>query len=135
MEAETATQLPADEQAAAEPPVPRPFLNLSHSQRDWLMLVAYLHLEQQKPERAALLLRLVYRAFPDDPEVQRCLALAELLAGSPVAAARAATRAFKQSEDRLRVPVGLVFAKALWEQGKQEAARDFLASLLTDNRR
>jgi hypothetical protein len=52
-----------------------------------------------------------------------------------VAAARAATRAFKQSEGFLRVPVGLVFAKALWEQGKHEAVRDFLASLLTDERR
>jgi hypothetical protein len=58
-----------------------------------------------------------------------------LLAKSPVAAARAATRAFKQSEGFLRVPVGLVFAKALWEQGKHEAVRDFLASLLTDERR
>ena len=111
---------------------PRPLFTLTTRQRDWLMTVSYLHLEQHKPERACVLLRLVYRAFPDDSEVQRCLSLAELLSGSPVAAARAATRAFKQSEGPLRVPVGLVFAKALWEQGKHEAARDFLASLLTD---
>lgn len=107
------------------------FLGLTSRERDWMMLVAYLHLEQHKPDRACLLLRLLYRSFPDDAEVQRCLALAELLAGSPVAAARAATRAFKQSDDQLRVPVGLVFAKALWEQGKHEAAREFLASLLS----
>lgn len=113
----------------------RPFLHLSPQQRDWMMLVAYLHLEQHKPERASVLLRLVYHAFPEDAEVQRCLALAELLAGAPVAAARAATRAIKQSDDQLRVPVGLVFAKALWEQGKHDAAREFLASLLTENRR
>jgi hypothetical protein len=113
----------------------RVFLALSIRQKDWLMTVAYRHLEQHKPDRACILLRLVYRAFPADAEVQRCLALAELLAKSPVAAARAATRAFKQSEGFLRVPVGLVFAKALWEQGKHEAARDFLASLLTDERR
>ena len=108
------------------------FLDLTPRERDWLMLVSYLHLEQHKPKRAGLLLRLAYRAFPDDVEVQRCLALAELLAGSPVAAARAASRAFKQSEDRLRVPVGLVFAKALWEQGKHDAAREFLGSLLSE---
>lgn len=124
---------PALAEEAAE--APRAFLALSQRQRDWMMTVSYLHLEQQKPERACVLLRLVYRAFPEDPEVQRCLALAELLAGSPVAAARAATRAFKQSEGSLRVPVGLVFAKALWEQGKHEAAREFLGSLLTDERR
>lgn len=113
----------------------RVFLALTPRQKDWMMTVSYLHLEQHKPDRACVLLRLVYRAFPEDPEVQRCLALAELLSGSPVAAARAATRAFKNSEGHLRVPVGLVFAKALWEQGKQEAARDFLASLLTNERR
>ncbi len=113
----------------------RVFLALTQRQKDWMMTVSYLHLEQHKPDRACVLLRLVYRAFPEDPEVQRCLALAELLSGSPVAAARAATRAFKNSEGHLRVPVGLVFAKALWEQGKQEAARDFLASLLTNERR
>ena len=112
----------------------KPFLSLSPRQRDWMMLVSYLHLEQHKPERACVLLRLAYRAFPHDAEVQRCLALAELLAGSPVAAARAATRAFKQSDDRLRLPVGLVFARALWEQGKHDAAREFLASLLTEGR-
>jgi hypothetical protein len=95
------------------------------------MLVAYLHLEQQKPGKACVLLRLAAQTWPDDPEVLRCLALGELLAGYPGAAARAATRAFKQSTDELRIPVGLVFAKALWEQGQQEAARDFLANLLT----
>lgn len=114
---------------------PRAFLEFSIRQKDWLMTVAYLHLEQQKPDQACILLRLLYRAFPDDAGVQRCLALAELLAGSPIAAARAATRAFKQSDDGLRIPVGLVFAKALWEQGEHKAARDFLATLLNAERR
>ena len=112
----------------------RPFLKLTPRQRDWLMLLSYLHLEQHKPERAAILLRLAYRAYPQDAEVLRCLALAELLSGSPVAAARFATRAFKQSDDKLRVPVGLVFARSLWEQGKHDAAREFLATLLTEER-
>lgn len=136
MEASPETRPELEPPATA--PLPAPAgqrLHLTQSQRDWMMLVSYLHLEQHKPERACLLLRLLFREFPDDPEVQRCLALAELLAGSPVAAARAATRAIKQTDGSLRVPVGLVFAKALWEQGKQEAARDFLASLLTEDRR
>ena len=116
-------------------PAPPAVLELSPRQRDWMMLVAYLHLEQRKADKAGALLRLVSRAFPEDPEVQRCLALAELINGAPVAAARAATRAFKQAEGRLRVPVGLVFAKALWEQGSHEAARDFLATLLSNDER
>ncbi|HEY1048748.1 MAG TPA: hypothetical protein VGE39_03295 [Prosthecobacter sp.] len=110
-------------------------LELTSRQRDWMMLTAYLHLEQHKADKAGALLRLVHRAFPDDAEARRCLALAELMNGSPVAAARAATRAFKQAEGKLRVPVGLVFAKALWEQGNHEAARDFLTTLLTNDRR
>jgi len=115
-------------------PAPPP-LELTSRQRDWMMLAAYLHLEQHKADKAGALLRLVHRAFPDDAEAQRCLALAELMNGAPVAAARAATRAFKQAEGKLRVPVGLVFAKALWDQGSHEAARDFLATLLTNDRR
>jgi predicted Zn-dependent protease len=96
-----------------------------------MILQAYLHLEQRKPESACQMLRLLFRLFPDDAEVQRCLALGELMAGRPVEAARVATRALQKSPDTLRIPVGLVFAKALWEQGKHESAREFLASLLS----
>lgn len=107
-------------------------LELSTSQRDWLLLTAYLHLEQGKSDKAVLLLRILQRVFTEDTEVQRCLALAELMAGYPKQAARAATRAIQKSPATLRVPVGLVFAKALWEQGQHEAARDFLTNLLTE---
>jgi predicted Zn-dependent protease len=110
------------------------FLGLSTGQRDWLLLVAYLHLEQGKPETAVLLLRLLQRAFPEDHEVQHCVALAELTAGNPKEAARAATRAIKKTTPELRVPIGLVFAKALWEQNQPEAAREFLSNLLTESR-
>lgn len=95
------------------------------------MLQAYLHLEQRKPDAACQILRLLFRLFPDDVEVQRCLALGALMSGRPVEAARVATRALQRGHDDLRMPVGLVFAKALWEQGKEESAREFLTSLLT----
>lgn len=123
------THMPVTPPPAAPQRAP---LLLTPRQRDWLLLVSYLHLEQHKADKACTLLRLAFQSFPEDAEVQRCLALAELLGGSPVSAARAATRAFKQASGALRIPVGLVFAKALWEQGKHEASRDFLASLLTD---
>lgn len=120
--------------APAAPPstIPAAFLGLSAPERNWLLLVAYLHLEQGKADKAVLLLRLLQRAFPEDTEIQRCLALAELTAGHPKEAARAATRAIQKAEPSLRVPVGLVFAKALWEQGQPEAAREFLSTLLTE---
>src|SRR5215218_6397355 len=128
------TKLP---HASTEPTAAAPaagFLGLSRGQRDWLLLVAYLHLEQGKAPTAVLLLRLLQRAFPEDHEVQHCVALAELTAGNPKEAARAATRAIKKTTSELRVPIGLVFAKALWEQNQPEAAREFLSNLLTESR-
>lgn len=110
-------------------------VTLSAAHRDWMMLQAYLHLEQRKTVSACQLLRLLFRQFPDDVEVQRCLALGELMSQRPVEAARVATRALQKGTDKLRMPVGLVFAKALWDQGKHEAAREFLASLLTNPNR
>jgi hypothetical protein len=116
--------------SVAEDAAPAPFLTFTQAERDWLLLLAYLHLEQRKPELACVLLRLLHRAFPIDAEVQRCLALGEMMAGHPLEASRAATRALGRAEPRLRVPVGLVFARALWDLGKHDAARDFITNLL-----
>jgi len=121
----------ADLAAATEDASPAPFLFLSPAERDWLLLLAYLHLEQRKPDPACMLLRLLQRSFPTDAEVQRCLALAEMMAGHPLEASRAATRALVRAGPRLRIPVGLVFARALWDLGKHDAARDFVTNLLT----
>lgn len=107
-----------------------PALSFSQEKRDWLLLVAYLHLEQDKPEKAAVLLRLLLRAFPEDREVLQCLALAELLANHPQQAARSAIKASKLAPPELKMPIGLVFAKSLWEQGQHDAARDFVKALL-----
>src|SRR5689334_1657995 len=96
-----------DVPAAAPEADEKPFLTLSNSEKDWLLVVSYLHLEQRKPEQACVLLRLLHRAFPQDAEVQRVLALGEMLAGHPVEASRAATRALTRAEPKLRVPVGL----------------------------
>lgn len=128
-----ATPAPADPpgKGGEATPTPEPFLTFAPQERDWLLLLAYLHLEQGKSEPACVLLRLLQRAFPTDAEVQRCLALSEMMAGHPLEASRAATRAIGRAEPELRVPVGLVFARALWDLGKHDAAREFLTNLLT----
>lgn len=110
-----------------------PALSLEATEYQWLLLVAYLHLEQRRPEQARSILRVLYRLEPDDSQVQRCLALSELISHDGDAAARVATRAM-QADDAaaFRVPVGLIFARALWEQGQHEAARDYAANLLQD---
>lgn len=103
---------------------------LAPAERDWLLVQAYLYLEQGKPGEAVTLLRVLFHALPEDAEVHRCLSLAELLAGRPHEAARVAVRALRYGEESFRLPTGLVFARALWEQGTRSAAREYLATLL-----
>lgn len=100
---------------------------------NWLLLVAYLNLEQQHPAKACTILRVLSRLEPDNPDIERCHALAELLAGNAAAAARIATRAMRKAQGgKGKIPMGLIFAKALWNQGKHEAASDYMAHVLTE---
>jgi predicted Zn-dependent protease len=101
------------------------------SERDALVILGFLHLEQSRPDEAATLLRPLLRDRPDDGEAERCLALAELLAGRPENAARLAAHAYPHAPDRLRTAVGLVYAKALWVSGDEAGAREVLAKILT----
>jgi len=106
---------------------------MNATEKNWLLLVAYLNLEQQRPGDACTILRVLSKIDPGNLEVERCHALAELSAGRPEVAARIATRAMQQEKSAaFKIPVGLVFAKALWEQGKHEAARDYIANLLAE---
>ena len=116
--------------AAIEDGASVPGLSVTGTEYQWLLLVAYLHLEQRRPEQSRTILRVLHRLQPNDAQVQRCLALAELMSHDGVAAARAATRAM-QADDAadFQVPVGLIFARSLWEQGLHDAARDYAANL------
>ncbi len=117
-----------------EPAAPEGVSGFSATEKDWLLLVAHLHLEQRRPEEACTILRVLHRIDPNNPKVLRCLALAELSAGNPAVAARVATKAMQQDDESggFRVPVGLIFARSLWEQGHHEAARDYAEHLLRE---
>ena len=111
-----------------------PAIVLEETERNWLLLVAHLHLEQRRPGEACTMLRVLYRINPGEPRVLRCLALAELMAGNAGTAARMAGRAMQTADAAgFHVPVGLIFARALWEQGQHEAARDYAANLLNES--
>jgi len=110
-----------------------PVISLGETERNWLLLVAHLHLEQRRPVEACTMLRVLNRVNPGDPRVLRCLALAELMSGNAGTAARIASRAMQTTDaSEFHVPVGLIFARALWEQGQHEAARDYASNLLNE---
>ena len=100
------------------------------AERDALLVLAFLHLEQARPAGAAALLRPLHRAQPDDHEVERCLALAELSSGEPAAAARFAAHAYTRAPAPLQSMLGLVYAKALWQLGDERGARRVLLELV-----
>jgi predicted Zn-dependent protease len=99
-------------------------------ERDALVILGFLHLEQARPDEAATLLRPLLRDRPDDGEAERCLALAELLAGRAESAARLAAHAYPHAPAHLRTAMGLVYAKALWMSGDEAGAREVLLKIL-----
>ena len=100
-------------------------------ERDALVVLGYLHLEQARPAEAAVLLRPLHRERPQDGEVERCLALAELFSGHAETAARLAAHAYTHAPAAVRTAMGLIYAKALWLSGDEPGARDVLLKVLT----
>lgn len=106
-------------------------LKLTAQEREWVLCSAYLCLEQQKPQQAAALLRPLARLYSDDQQILHCLAMAELESGNASEASRIAARALPDASGKKKIALGLIFARALWSQGKQEAAREFVHTILT----
>ena len=102
----------------------------TRSERDALVVLGYLHLEQSRPGEAAALLRPLHRSSPEDAEVERCLALAELQAGHAANAARLAAHAYTLADETMRHAMGLVYAKALWLAGDETGSRQALAKII-----
>lgn len=99
-------------------------------ERDALVVLAYLHLEQSRPGEAAVLLRPLHRALPVDGEVERCLAVAELSSGRVESAAKLAAHAYTLAPSHVRTAMGLIYARALWLSGDEPGAREVLLKVL-----
>lgn len=104
---------------------------LSNQERDALLVLGYIHLEQGRADEAAVLLRPLHRQCPDDGEVEQCLALAELSSGRPERAAALAAHAYTLAATPERKAMGLIYAKALWLSGDEAGAREVLLKILT----
>lgn len=100
-------------------------------ERDALLVLGFLHLEQGRADEAAVLMRPLHRDAPADGEVERCLALAELTAGRVESAAKLAAHAYTHAPERVRTAMGLIYAKALWRSGDETAARDVLLKIIS----
>lgn len=106
-------------------------IHFSPHERDALLVLGYLHLEQARPGEAAILLRPLHRAAPHDHEVERCLALAELASGGVEAAAKLAAHAYTHAPASVRTALGLIYAKALWLSGDAPGAREVLQKVIS----
>jgi len=102
---------------------------LSPQERQWLELLSFVYLEQGKIEQARTLLRVLRPEAQKSDSVVPALAFSELLLGNPREAARLSARVLNDQEMEKKIPLGLIFAKALWNQGQVEAARSFLEQL------
>jgi Flp pilus assembly protein TadD len=100
-------------------------------ERDALVVLGYLHLEQGRADEASVLLRPLHRERAGDGEVERCLALAELSSGRAEVAARLAAHAYTHAPAHVRSAMGLIYAKALWQTGDEAGAREVLVKLLS----
>ena len=104
-------------------------ITLSSPEREWIELLAFVYLEQGKTEKARTLLRVLKPEAQRSDSVVPALAFSELLLGNPREAARLSARVLNDQEMEKKIPLGLIFAKALWNQGQAEAARSFLEQL------
>jgi Flp pilus assembly protein TadD len=103
--------------------------SLSSEEREWLELLAFVYLEQGKIEPARTLLRVLRPSAKPADNIIPALAFSELLLGNAREAARLSARVLNDQAAEKKIPLGLIFAKALWNQGQAEAARSFLGQL------
>lgn len=72
---------------------------LDETESELLSLVAYLHLRYGDPEKATAYLNVLSRMRPDDPVINRSLAILRMRVGDPVGAAEAAERSLTEGAD------------------------------------
>jgi Flp pilus assembly protein TadD len=98
---------------------------MSPRQRAFLHLLAHLFLRHGQAEKALVLLRAACRLAPDDRQLLKALAYAELLAGDAGAALNVVERFGRAGGDTQEgSPVQMIRARALLQLGRDAEARD-----------
>lgn len=101
---------------------------LTEPQKEFLLTLAYLYLQNAKWDRALTVLKALNVLYPGEPQIARCLALALLNTDQADAAlweteAGFANPATREEADAAR----LLKARALWALGHETEARRALA--------
>ncbi|HET6467202.1 MAG TPA: tetratricopeptide repeat protein [Geminicoccaceae bacterium] len=98
---------------------------MSPDQREYLALLAWLYLQHGEPAKALVLLRAGARLAPDDVQILKTLAYAELAVGEAGAALASVERfARAGGEAGPGSPIQLIRSKALLALGRGTEARD-----------
>lgn len=98
---------------------------MSPEQREYLALLAWLYLQHGETDKAIVLLRAGARLAPDDIQILKMLAYAELTigdAGSALASVERHARA--GGDDHAASPIQLIRARALLALGRGIEARE-----------
>jgi predicted Zn-dependent protease len=103
-------------------------------QKEFLLTLSYVYLQNNKQDRASTLLRALKTSFPDDPQVARCLAFVLVNEGRGADALSEMEAGFAfEADPELKEVSLLLRAQALWLCGKSEEARHSLSRLRLNN--
>lgn len=102
---------------------------MKESQKEFLLMLAYLYLQNAKWDRALIVLRALRVLAPEDPQVARCLAYAALETGDGSTALREANTGFAVTNTPEEAEAGrLLKARAWWQLGLVDQAQRTLQS-------
>jgi len=108
---------------------------VTEAQKEFLLTLSYVYLQNNKQDRARTLLRALKTSFPDDPQVARCLAFVLVRDGDGEAALAEMDAGFSfESDPELKQVSQILRAQALWLSGKPEEARYSLSRMQVENR-
>lgn len=109
---------------------------MTETQKQFLLLLAYLYLQNGKWPKALVLLRALEAFFPADPHVALNLAYAQLGAGNfEEALQRAEACTGSGAPEPLRLAALLIRSQSLWGLGREEEGRHGFAVYLAAQRK
>jgi len=108
---------------------------LDTHQRQFVKLLAHIHLEFHQPQRALPLLQGLLALDPEDPETLKMLAWAQIRMHHHQEALDTCRRYLAAGgEGEEHAPIRLLQAQALWGSGKKEEAREAFSCYLRETR-
>jgi tetratricopeptide (TPR) repeat protein len=100
---------------------------MDESQKEFLTILGYFFLQNNKAEKALIIFRALQELFPDDPYLMKAGSYACLVNGEHEDALHLAERWLREGPvDRMNEIGYLLKSKALWGLGRENEARETL---------